>query len=137
MSRAEVPRAATAREERPIEHSVECVCRAHSLVTQAAQCWNAGSIAAVHECVIILEQSAAELRAATAASRGRAACSWEFRNEILLMKKSVARLERLSDLAAAFLRSGVAPLGESPLYRPDGFAETRDAAAITIPGIRG
>jgi hypothetical protein len=115
------------RGEEPIEPLIERIRSAHNLVKRATQIWNAGSLAAVQECVVTLEQSVAELRAATAAAAGHPDSLGDLRNEILEMKKSTARLERLSDLATAFLRGGESA-ADSPLYRPGGFEETGDSS---------
>jgi hypothetical protein len=103
---------------------IDRIRKAHSLVVRAAKCWNAGNVAAVEECVAVLEESAAELRAAEAAAVGRADSLRGIRSEILQMKERVARIERLPDLAAAFLRGGAGSSGASPLYRAGGFADT-------------
>jgi len=97
--------------------------KAHSLVVRAAKCWNAGDVAAVEECVAVLEESAVELRAAEAAAAGRTESLRGVRIEILQMKERVARIERMSDLAAAFLRGGTGSNSASPLYRAGGFEE--------------
>jgi len=103
---------------------IDRIRKAHSLVARAAKCWDAGNVAAVEQCVAGLEESAAELRAAEAAAVGRADSLRGVRSEILQMKERVALLERLSDLAAAFLRGGPRSNGASPLYRAGGFEDT-------------
>jgi hypothetical protein len=108
----------------PGKEPIDRIRKAHSLVVRAAKCWNAGNVSAVEECVAVLEESAAELRAAEAAAAGRADSLRGVRGEILQMKERVARIERMSDLAAAFLRGGSGSNGASPLYRAGGFEET-------------
>lgn len=103
---------------------IDSIRKAHSLVVRAANCWNAGSVAAVEECVAVLEESAAELRAVEAAAAGSADSLRGVRSEILQLKDRVARIERLSDLAAAFLGGGPEASGASVLlYRPDGLED--------------
>ena len=99
------------------------VRKAHNLVVRAASCWNAGSVAAVEECLAALEESASELQVAVASAAGRANSLRGIRSEVLQMKERVARIERLSSLAAAFLRGGAESNGASPLYRADGFED--------------
>jgi hypothetical protein len=105
------------------EEPIDRIRNAHRLVVKAANCWNAGNLAAVEECVAALEESAADLRAAEVAAIGHADSLRGFRSEILEMKERVGRIERLADLAAAFLRGGPASAGDSPLYRAGGFAD--------------
>jgi hypothetical protein len=105
--------------------------KAHSLLAKAAECWNAGKLAAVKECVVTLEESAAELRAAKAAAIGRADTLRGCRSQILQMKERTAWIESLSDFAAAFLRVGRQSAGDSPMYRAGGFEDTNHSLAAT------
>jgi hypothetical protein len=107
---------------------------AHSLVVKAANSWNAGSFAAVESCAAVLEESAAELRAAAA---GSADSLRGLRREILQMKERVGRIERLSDLAAAFLRGGPESSGDSPLYRAGGLADSESSFRETTKAMAG
>ena len=117
--------------EEPIEH----IRGAHRLLVKAGQFWNAGSSTAVRECVAVLEESVFELRAAGAAACGHPDSLRGVRDEILEMKKKMARLEQLSDLAAALLRGGAASSGDSPLYRAGGFAVAPDSSSMSTAGI--
>jgi hypothetical protein len=119
------------------EEPIDRIRKAHSLVAKAAESWNAGSLAAVGECLATLEESAAELQAAEA-TMGRPDTQARhddsrpgFRDEILEMKKRVTRIESLSDLAAAFLRRGRQSAGDSPMYRAGGFEDTDYSLAAT------
>jgi hypothetical protein len=124
------------------EEPIDRIRKAHNLVVGAANCWNAGSIAAVEKCAAVLEESAAELRAAEAAAAGRADSLRGIRSEILQIKERAARLERLSALAAALLRGGTESHGASLfLYRAGGFDDTdssltADPSAMTTMGIQ-
>jgi hypothetical protein len=113
------------------EEPADRIRKAHNLVLKAANCWNAGNVAAVEECLAALEESAAELRVAGAAAAGHADSLSGFRNEILQIKEGAARMERLSALAAAFLRGGSQFIGASPLYRAGGFEDTD--SSLTAP----
>jgi hypothetical protein len=108
----------------PGEQPTDRIRKAGNLVAKAAERWNAGNIAVVEECVAALEESAAELRAAMTTAIGRTESLRGCRSEILQIKESAAGIERMSDLAAAFLRGGVDPAGDSPLYRAGGFEVT-------------
>jgi hypothetical protein len=109
----------TQREE-PVDH----IRKAHNLVAKAEECWNAGNLAAVEECLAALEQSAAELRAARSTATGYPDSLSGLRDQILQMKAGVTRIESLSDLAAAFLRTGRPSPDRSPMYRAGGFEDT-------------
>jgi hypothetical protein len=113
------------------EEPVERIRKADRLIANAANCWNAGNMAAVEECAAMLEESAAELRAAETAAAGNAESLRGFRNEILQMKERAGRMERLPDLAARLLSAGQGSGGESPLYRAGGLAETDFPFAAT------
>jgi hypothetical protein len=119
------------RDKEPIEH-IRC---AHRLLVKAGRFWNAGSSTAVRECMAVLEESICELRAAGAGASGHPDSLRDGRDEILEMKKKVARLEQLSDLAAALLRGGAASTGNSPLYRSGGFAVPPDSSSISTAGV--
>ena len=77
----------------------------------------------------------AELLAARATAVGREDSLRGLRNEILQMKEGVVRIERLSDLATAFLRGGES-VADSPLYRPGGFEESRDSSWISTTRVQ-
>jgi hypothetical protein len=113
------------------EEPIDRIRKAHNLVAKAAECWNAGSLASVEECLYTLEESAAELRAAEATAMRRRDSLAGFRDEILQMKKRVTRIESLSDLAAAFLRRGRQSAGDSPMYRAGGFEDTDHSLVAT------
>jgi hypothetical protein len=113
------------------EESADHIRKAHNLVAKAAKCWNAGNLAAVEECVAALEESAVELRFVEAAAVGNLDSLRGFRSEILEMKERVVRIERLSDLAAAFLRRGPESAGDSPLYRAGGFEDSGSPVIAT------
>jgi len=113
------------------EEPIDRIRKAHNLVARAVERWNAGSLAAVEECLATLEESAAELGAAQATAMGRPDSLPGLRDEILQMKASVARIESLSDLAAAFLRAGRQSAGDSPGYCAGGFEVTDISLAAT------
>jgi hypothetical protein len=115
------------------EEPVERIRKAHNLVVRASDCWNAGSVAAVEECLAALEESAAELRVARAEAVGRTSSLRGIGSEIPQIKERVARIERLSALAAAFLRGGAESGGDSPLYRAGGF---EDLDSLSMPTTR-
>jgi hypothetical protein len=114
------------------EEPIERIRKAHSLIAKAANCWNAGSTAAVEECVAVLEESAAELRAAQTAAAGSAESLRGCRNEILQMKERAARIERLPNLAARLLSAGQGSGGESPLYCAGGLAKADSSPTATM-----
>lgn len=113
------------------EEPVDRIRKAHNLVAKATECWNAGSLAAVEECLATLEESAAELRAAQATAVGRPDSLRGYRDEIHQMKERVARIESLADLAAAFLRRGRQSADDSPMYRAGGFEDTDHSLVAT------
>ena len=115
------------------EEPADRVRKAHNLVVKAASCWNAGSVAAVEGCLAALEESASELQVAVADATGRANSLWGIGSEVLQIKERVARIERLSALAAAFLRAGAESSGASPLYRAGGF---EDLDSLSTPTTR-
>jgi hypothetical protein len=115
----------------PGKEPIDRIRTAHRLVVRAAKCWDAGNVAAVEECVAVLEESAAELRAVEEAAIGRVDSLRGVRSEILEIQERVAPIERLSDLAAAFLRGGAGTNGASPLYRAGGFEETELSPTAT------
>src|SRR6202012_650470 len=96
---------------------------------KAEQSWNAASPSMVERCVAVLEESARELQAVRASATQLELSG--LTSELLRMKSAATRLERLSDLAAAFLRGDAVTTGASPLYRHDGFAEA-SASAPTL-----
>jgi len=113
------------------EEAIDRIRKAGNLLAKAEEHWNAGSPAVVEECMTTLQESAAELCAARETVAVCADSLRGLRNEILQMKDRVVRIERLSDLAAAFLRGGSASTGGSPLYRPGGFEETDSSLTAT------
>jgi hypothetical protein len=113
------------------EEPIDRIRKACNLTAKAAECWNAGNLAAVEQCLATLEESAAELRAAQATAIGRPDSLPGVRDEILQMKERVTRIESLSDLAAAFLRRGRQSAGDSPMYRAGGFEDTDHSSAAT------
>jgi hypothetical protein len=115
------------------EEPADRVRKAHNLLVRAASCWNAGNVAAVEECLAALEESASELQVAVADAAGRANSLRGVRSEVLQMKERVARIERLSALAAAFLRGAPESSGASPLYRAGGF---EDLDSLSTPTTR-
>lgn len=115
------------REEEPMDR----IRKAGDLLARAEEGWNAGSPAVVEQCIATLEESAAELSAARETAAGRADSLQGLRNEILQVKERVVRIERLSDLAATFLRGGAASAEGSPLYRADGFEDIDSSLTTT------
>jgi len=113
------------------EEAIDRIRKAGNLLAKAEERWNAGSPAVVEQCVATLEESAAELFAAHETAAGRTDSLRGLRNEILQIRERVVRIERLSDLAAAFLRGGSASMGGSPLYRADGFEDTDSSLTAT------
>jgi hypothetical protein len=113
------------------EEAIDRVRKAGDLLAKAEERWNAGSPAVVEECIATLEESAAELCAAQETAAGRADSLRGLSNEILQIRERVVRIERLSDLAAAFLRGGSPSMGGSPLYRADGFEDTDSSLTET------
>jgi hypothetical protein len=110
---------------------IERIRKAHNLAVNAAKCWHAGSLAALEACLAALEESSAELRTAEATALGRPNSLQAFRGEIVKIKEEVARIEKLSDLAAAFLRGGGEFSGASPLYRAGGFQDSDTSSMPT------
>jgi hypothetical protein len=113
---------------------IDLIRRAHNLVAEAAERWNAGSFPAVEECLAKLQESAAELRTARSMAVENADSLRGRRDEILQIKGRVAGIERLSDLAAAFLCVGSASAGNSPLYRAGG---AEDICYSSRPATKG
>ena len=113
------------------EEAIDRIRKAGNLLARAEERWNAGSPAVVEQCIATLEESAAELCAARETAAVRADSLRGLRNEILQMKEKVARIERLSDLAATFLRGGSGSAGGSRLYRADGFEDTDSSLTAT------
>ena len=118
--------------EEPTDH----IRKAHDLVAEAAERWNAGNFSAVEECLAKLRESAAELRAVRSIAIENADSLRNRGNEILQIKAKVAGIERLSDLAAAFLRVGSESARNSPLYRPGGVEDTRGSSRTATTGIQ-
>jgi hypothetical protein len=106
------------------EEPADRIRKAGNLVSKAAERWNAGSPVVVEECAATLEETVAELHAVMATAMGRPDSLRGLRNEIFRIKEEVARMERLSHLAAAFLGGGSEAAGGSPLYRAGGFEDT-------------
>jgi hypothetical protein len=113
------------------EEPIDRVRKAGNLVAKAAERWNAGNPAVVEECVATLEESAAELRAVMTTVMGRTESLRGLRNEIFQIKERVVRMERLSQLAAAFLRGGSVAAGGSPLYLAGGFEDKESSLMAT------
>lgn len=95
-------------------------CARESLASAAAK-WDATDVSRICECLKGLEQSAAAMEQAEQNLIGGDGSSLvSLRPGILSLRDDVARMGRLVDAAAAFLR-GV-PGGASPGYGPDGQA---------------
>ncbi|HEU5021463.1 MAG TPA: hypothetical protein VFT60_06215 [Bryobacteraceae bacterium] len=89
----------------PQHQAREQVIAAGRLLKEAAGRWNAADLASVESCAVSLEQSALELRETLETVRripreGTA----ELAAELMQIKNDAARLSRLADASAAFLR---------------------------------
>jgi len=90
--------------------ALDRVVQAAERVEEAAGEWNAVDLTVISKCVSALEASAADLSAALTVIQGsdperHQANPSGLRANLLNLKKSVGRLERLVDASAAFLRS--------------------------------
>jgi hypothetical protein len=108
-----------------VEEPADRIRRANNLIAAAAERWNAGDPAALEQCLSALEESVVELHAAEGMASGNPGSLHGFGEEIRRMKTRVAGIERMSDLASAFLR-GTQATEDSPLYRSGGFEATPD-----------
>ena len=99
-------------------------------IKEAADCWKATDLNAIEGCAFSLEHSALELREMLETLNG---IPHEDRKglaaEVLQLKNEAARLARLADASASFLRCAPgAGSGESEFYGAD-------AARYSIPGV--
>jgi hypothetical protein len=113
------------------EDPADRIRKAGKLVARTEARWNAGNLLVVEECAAALEESAAELCAAMTTAIGRPASLRGVKDEICQLKEGVTRIERLSDLAAAFLRGGRQSGCDSPMYSAGGFADTDHSSVAT------
>jgi hypothetical protein len=114
------------------------VAQAEQHIRKAADAWSAVDMRVIEACIQALETSASDLGAAfdmlqiSPAGSGSA-----FRSNISSLKQGAARLERLVDASAAFLRSipGL-PVEDPGMYRPGGSVHY-NAPALDTLGIQG
>jgi hypothetical protein len=115
----------------------EHVRQAAQLVKAAADQWKATDLAAVENCLSVLELSAAALTAGLEIlRRSPESAGGALRAELSGLKEDACRLQRLADAAAAFLRSlPGAPCADAELYQPGG----RTSPMVSAPewGMQG
>lgn len=112
----------------PQHQAREQVIAAGRLVKEAADRWNATDLAAMEGCTFSLEQSALELREVLETVRGiLREDAADLAAELRQIKNDAARLSRLTDASAAFLRCAPGVSGsETGFYGAD-------AARYSIP----
>jgi hypothetical protein len=126
----------------PPNSALNRVVQAAERVENAAGEWNAVDLTVIGKCVSALEASAGDLSAALTILpgsdlKGYQATRSSLRANLLNLKESVGRLERLVDASAAFLRSapGLA-CGQPVLYQADGVI-CQVAAVSEMGGMQG
>jgi len=106
----------------PREVAAERIARASQRVQDAADGWNAVKLPAISKCISDLEHSAAELKEAVElVERAQGSTGNSIRANLEKLNLAAHRLERLVDVAAAFLR--LAPgyeCNNSTLYQAGG-----------------
>jgi hypothetical protein len=106
----------------PAENASETIARAVKAVTAAADRWDAVNLSEIDSCVTSLESSVADLNGALDILRQSPRLNvGTLVANIIELKNSAARLERLSDSAASFLRCAPGlESGEPTLYDAGG-----------------
>lgn len=106
---------------------------AEQCVKAAADAWDATNLSAIANCVSALERSAASLRAAFQVLRSSPeTADGGLRTAIMGLQKDTARLQRLVDAAAAFVRGLPGPdCEEAELYQPGGSTRPTGSAFET------
>lgn len=106
----------------PAENASETIARAVKTVTAAADRWDAVNLSEIDSCVTSLEISVADLNGALDVLQQSPRLNvGTLVANIIELKNSAARLERLSDSAASFLRCAPGLEGGEPtLYDAGG-----------------
>lgn len=126
----------------PPNAALDRVAQAAERVEKAAGEWNAVNLTEIGRCVAALEASAGDLSAALTILQGPGLKGYQATaaglcGNLLNLKKSVGRLERLVDASAAFLRSAPGLACDQPvLYQPDGVI-CQVAALSEMGGMQG
>jgi hypothetical protein len=119
----------------PPDSALDRVVQAAERVEKAAGEWNAVDLIEIGECVSALEASAGDLSAAFTVLQGYHSSPAGLRANLLNLKKSAGRLERLVDASAAFLRSAPGLACDRPvLYQADGAI---CQATLEMGGVQG
>jgi hypothetical protein len=119
----------------PPDAARDRVVQAAERVEKAAGEWNAVDFTLIGECVSALEVSAADLSAAFTVLQECRTSPSGLRANLLNLKRSTGRLERLVDASAAFLRSAPGLACDQPvLYQADGAI---CQAALEMGGVQG
>lgn len=122
----------------PRNRALDRIVQADQRLKQIAGRWNAVDLSAIGNCVSALEASSTDLCAAAEILKSSPARPGSpLRANVLDLKQSVARLERLVDASAAFLRSAPGLACDQPVLYQAGGVVRQPASFSETPGMQG